>query len=98
MTVKEFDDDRKSKDTERDAFRKERLERQKLGEEFVTETIYLSYTNPADVEKMLKSPVVLEQLEQPEEGEVFYQNLETSLRCHGITLLSYGIQKKMLRV
>jgi type IV pilus assembly protein PilQ len=55
MTQKEFDDDRKSKDAERDAFRKERLDKQKLGEEFVTETVYLNYTTPADVEKMLKS-------------------------------------------
>jgi len=55
MTVKEYDDERKSKDLERDAFRKERLEKQKLGEEFVTETIYLSYASPADVEKMLKA-------------------------------------------
>ena len=55
MTAKEFDDDRKSKDAERDLFRKERLDRQKLGEEFVTETIYLSYTVPGDVEKMLRS-------------------------------------------
>lgn len=55
MTAKEFDDERKSRDTERDAFRKEKLERLKLGEEFVTETIYLNYANPADVEKMLRS-------------------------------------------
>jgi type IV pilus assembly protein PilQ len=55
MTAKEFDDERKSKDTERDAFRKEKLERQKLGEEFMTETIYINYANPADVEKMLRS-------------------------------------------
>jgi type IV pilus assembly protein PilQ len=55
MTAKEFDDERKSKDTERDMFRKERLDRQRLGEEFVTETIYLNYANPVDVEKMLKS-------------------------------------------
>jgi type IV pilus assembly protein PilQ len=55
MTAKEFDDERKSKDTERDVFRKERLDRQRLGEEFVTETIYLNYANPVDVEKMLKS-------------------------------------------
>jgi type IV pilus assembly protein PilQ len=55
MTVKEFDDERKSKDTERDSFRKERLEKQRMGEEFLTETIYLNYANPSDVEKMLKS-------------------------------------------
>ena len=36
-------------------FRKERLERQKMGEEFVTETIYLNYAVPADVEKMLRT-------------------------------------------
>jgi type IV pilus assembly protein PilQ len=55
MTAKEFDDERKSKDTERDAFRKERLEKQRMGEEFLTETIYLNYANPTDVERMLKS-------------------------------------------
>jgi type IV pilus assembly protein PilQ len=55
VTVKEFDDERKGKETERDAFRKERLERQRLGEEFVTETIYVNYINPTDVEKMLRS-------------------------------------------
>lgn len=55
MTTKEFDEDRKSRDTERDAVRKERLERQKMGEEFVTETVYLNYTKPEDMEKLLKS-------------------------------------------
>lgn len=55
MTAKEFEEERKAKELERDAFRKERLEKQKLGEEFVTETVYLSYAAPADVEKMLKS-------------------------------------------
>jgi type IV pilus assembly protein PilQ len=55
MTVKEFDDERKSKDTDREIFRKERLDRQRLGEEFVTETIYLNYTTPPDVEKMLRA-------------------------------------------
>jgi type IV pilus assembly protein PilQ len=55
MTVKEYDDERKSKDAERDVFRKERIERQKLGEEFITETIYLNYTTPPDVEKMLRA-------------------------------------------
>jgi type IV pilus assembly protein PilQ len=55
MTSKEFDDEKKSKDSERDAFRKELLDRQKMGEDSVTETIYLSYTSPSDVEKMLRS-------------------------------------------
>ena len=55
LTQKEFDDERKSKDSERDLFRKERLDRQRLGEEFVTETIYLNYTTPAEVEKMLRA-------------------------------------------
>jgi type IV pilus assembly protein PilQ len=55
MTAKEFDDERKSKDTERDVFRKERLDRQRLGEEFITETIYLNYTTPSEVEKMLRA-------------------------------------------
>lgn len=54
MTQKEFDDEAKNRFAEREAFRKEKLEKQKLGEEFVTETVYLSYANPADVEKMLK--------------------------------------------
>jgi type IV pilus assembly protein PilQ len=41
MTAKEFDDERKSKEAER--------------EEFITETIYLNYTTPSDVEKMLRA-------------------------------------------
>jgi type IV pilus assembly protein PilQ len=55
LTQKEFDDERKSKDSEREQFRKERIDRQRLGEEFVTETIYLNYSTPADVEKMIRA-------------------------------------------
>lgn len=55
MTLKEFDEDRKSKEAERDAVRKERLDKQKMGEEFITETIYLSYAKPDEMEKLLKS-------------------------------------------
>jgi type IV pilus assembly protein PilQ len=55
LTQKEFDDERKSKDSERDQVRKERLEKQRTGEEFVTETIYLNYATPTDVEKMLRA-------------------------------------------
>ncbi|MDD3846929.1 MAG: type IV pilus secretin PilQ [Syntrophorhabdaceae bacterium] len=54
VTVKEYDDEIKRKMGERESFRKDRLERQKMGEEFVTETIYLSYVSPSDMEKMLK--------------------------------------------
>ncbi|HOW54308.1 MAG TPA: type IV pilus secretin PilQ [Syntrophorhabdaceae bacterium] len=54
VTVKEFDDEIKRKIGERESFRKERLEKQKIGEEFVTETVYLSYVSPVDMEKMLK--------------------------------------------
>ena len=54
MTVKEFDEDKKTREAERDAIRKERIERQKTGEELITETIYLNYAATADVEKMLK--------------------------------------------
>ncbi len=54
VTSKRFDDERKKTQALRDEFRKEKLERQKLGEEFITETVYLSYANPADVEKMLR--------------------------------------------
>ncbi len=54
VTVKEYDDEIKRKISERESFRKDRLERQKMGEEFVTETVYLSYVSPADMEKMLK--------------------------------------------
>lgn len=54
VTSKKFDEERKKKQTIRDEFRKEKLERQRLGEELVTETVYLSYANPADVEKMLR--------------------------------------------
>ena len=54
VSVKEFEDEMKRKISDRESFRKERLERQKAGEEFFTETVYLSYVNPADMEKMLK--------------------------------------------
>lgn len=54
VTSKKFEDERKKTQAIRDEFRKEKLERQKMGEEFVTETVYLSYANPADVEKMLR--------------------------------------------
>lgn len=54
VTAKEYDDESKRRLGERETFRKERLERQKMGEEFVTETVYLSYVNPVDMEKMLK--------------------------------------------
>lgn len=54
VTGKEFEDETKRRFSERDAFRKDRLERQKMGEEFITETVYLSYVSPADMEKMLK--------------------------------------------
>jgi len=54
VTLKKFDEERKKTQAIRDEFRKEKLERQRSGEELVTETIYLSYANPADVEKMLR--------------------------------------------
>ncbi len=54
VTGKEFEDESKRRMTERESFRKERLDRQKMGEEFITETVYLSYVSPADMEKMLK--------------------------------------------
>ncbi|OPY80916.1 MAG: Type IV pilus biogenesis and competence protein PilQ precursor [Syntrophorhabdus sp. PtaU1.Bin058] len=54
VTSKKFEEERKKKQVIRDEFRKEKLERQRLGEELVTETVYLSYANPADVEKMLR--------------------------------------------
>ncbi|MBA4390038.1 MAG: hypothetical protein C0399_03775 [Syntrophus sp. (in: bacteria)] len=54
LSQKEFDDEIKNKTTERDSFRREKLEKQKIGEEFLTETIYLSYTSPSDMEKVLK--------------------------------------------
>jgi type IV pilus assembly protein PilQ len=55
MTAKEFEDERKAKEVERDAVRKESLEKQKMGEEFVPATRYLRDATPTDVEKMLKS-------------------------------------------
>src|SRR5512133_2450515 len=58
VTTKEFDDERKGRDVERDAFRKERLEQQKLGRELVNETVYLSYANTVDMEKMLRGGVL----------------------------------------
>ncbi len=54
VTQKEFEDEAKRKETERDAFRKENIEKQKAGEEFVTQTIYLNYANPVDVEKVIR--------------------------------------------
>ena len=54
VTQKEFEDETKRKETERDAFRKEKLEKQKAGEEFVTQTIYLNYANPIDVERVIR--------------------------------------------
>jgi len=54
VTLKKYDEERKKTQAMRDEFRKEKLERQRSGEELVTETIYLSYANPADVEKMLR--------------------------------------------
>ena len=59
VTSKEYEDDLKRKMAERDSFRKERSERQKQGEEFVTETVYLNYVNPADMERMLRGGVLL---------------------------------------
>jgi type IV pilus assembly protein PilQ len=53
-TQKEFDDEVKNKASERDSFRKEKIEKQKMGEEFITETFYLNYANPAEMEKVLK--------------------------------------------
>ena len=54
VTSKEFEEDTKRRLLERESFRKDRLERQKMGEEFITETVYLSYVSPADMERMLK--------------------------------------------
>ncbi len=62
--------------------RKERLDRQKMGEEFITETIYLSYAEPAEVEKMLRASSA--GAAGTTRREDFYQNLEKSLRSHGI--------------
>jgi hypothetical protein len=55
MTSKEFDDEKKGKESERDAFRKEKIEKQRIGEEFVTETFYLNYVNPIEMEKVLSA-------------------------------------------
>ena len=54
VTSKEFEEDTKRRLVERESFRKDRLERQKMGEEFVTETVYLSYVSPADMERRLR--------------------------------------------
>ncbi|HOC45391.1 MAG: type IV pilus secretin PilQ [Syntrophorhabdaceae bacterium] len=54
VTSKEYEDETKRRLTERESFRRDRLERQKMGEEFITETVYLSYVSPADMERMLK--------------------------------------------
>ncbi len=58
LSQKEFDDEIKNKATERDSFRKEKIEKQKMGEEFSTETIYLNYASPLEMERMLRGGVV----------------------------------------
>jgi type IV pilus assembly protein PilQ len=70
VTSKEYEDDMKRRMAERDSFRKERLERQKQGEEFITETVYLNYVSPADMEKMLRGGVLTSQVTagQPVKG------------------------------
>ncbi len=70
VTAKEYEDETKRKMVERDTFRKDRIERQKLGEEFVTETVYLNYVNPADMERMLRGGLLTTQVVagQPPKG------------------------------
>lgn len=68
VTAKEFEDEMKRRLTERESFRKDRLERQKMGEEFITETVYLSYVSPADMEKMLKGGEGVQAAGQPKKG------------------------------
>ena len=68
VTGKEFEDETKRRMTERESFRKDRLERQKMGEEFITETVYLSYVSPADMEKMLKGGEASALAGQPKKG------------------------------
>lgn len=54
VTRKKFEEERERERKERELFHKERLEKLKLGEEFVTETIFLNYTSAADVVKVLR--------------------------------------------
>ncbi|MEN6617013.1 MAG: type IV pilus secretin PilQ [Syntrophorhabdus sp.] len=69
VTAKEYEDETKRKLQERDSFRKDRLERQRMGEEFVTETVYLSYVSPADMERMLRGGITPGAAVQPGQAQ-----------------------------
>ncbi len=54
ITLKKFYDEKKREGDDKAAFMKEKLEKLKQGEEFVTETIFINYTKAAKVVKVIK--------------------------------------------
>ncbi|MCX7857889.1 MAG: type IV pilus secretin PilQ [Deltaproteobacteria bacterium] len=54
VTRKKYDEEKERERKEREFFQKERIEKLKQGEEFVTETIFLNYTSASEVVKVLR--------------------------------------------
>lgn len=54
VTRKKYEEEKERERKERELFHKERVEKLKLGEEFVTETIFLNYTSALEVVKVLR--------------------------------------------
>ncbi|HAX18287.1 MAG TPA: hypothetical protein DCY00_06805 [Actinobacteria bacterium] len=54
ITLKKFYDEKKRESDEKAIFQKEKLEKLKQGEEFVTETIFLNYTTAKNVVKVIR--------------------------------------------
>lgn len=57
ITLKKSLEEKKRESEDRAAIQRERLERLKQGEEFVTETIFLNYTTAADAVKVIRGEV-----------------------------------------
>ncbi|MCS7281368.1 MAG: type IV pilus secretin PilQ [Desulfobacterota bacterium] len=58
ITRKKYEEEKDRERKEREFIQKERLERIKQGEEFVTETIFLNYTSATEVAKVLRGELV----------------------------------------
>lgn len=54
ITIKKFYDEKKREDEGKAVFQKEKLEKLKQGEEFVTETFFVNYTKADNVAKVIK--------------------------------------------
>ncbi|MEI6155288.1 MAG: secretin N-terminal domain-containing protein, partial [Deltaproteobacteria bacterium] len=54
ITIKKFDDEKKRDGDDKAAFQREKLEKLKQGEEFVTETFFINYTKADNVSKVVK--------------------------------------------